>query len=175
MSGDKFAVGVSWPWSNCPDYCEIKALAYLIKHLLYMHSNLIWCIHASTMEMTTRSLSIPGNSTQLAREIMLWPTCMMVAHCSHRTVQVLQVSTMLFIGLLCNTPVLSVVLWYSENYFRSANTWSLYMTTADYQSSFSFEYIIHVSIVRYCLHVIKNITNVSQCRDSKTAKSRKTR
>ena len=42
--------------------------------------------------------------------------------------------------------------------FQEANTWSLYMTTADYQSSFSFEYIIHVSIVRYYLHIIKVAT-----------------
>ena len=49
-------------------------------------------------------------------------------------------------------------------------------TIADYKSSLSFEYITHVSIVRCYLHdVIKNIINVSQCRDSRMAKSGKTR
>ena len=145
-------------------------------HMYFWCPGLHFYDHAPTMEMTTRSLSIPGNWTQLAREIMLWPTCMMVAHHSHRTVQVLQVSTMPFIGLLCNTPVLSVVLWYSENDFRSANAWYLNTTTADYKSSLSFEYITHVSIVRCYLHdVIKNIYKCITCRDSRMAKSGKTR
>ena len=158
MRGGGRAVGVSSPWHNYSDYCTIKALVSLIKvftmlayltatwygaYILLMSRIMFLWPYASTMKMTTRSLSTPGNSIQGANEITPWAICMMVAHYSHRTVQVLQVPIIfLFIGILCNTPVLSIMLCHSETYFGSANTWSLYTTTADYQSSFSFEYIM---------------------------------